>query len=113
MRSHLSLPILVLLWCLPAKASDLPAAEAEPPETIIVIVGTREPQSIRWTTTLTIWDVIKHTGTTYFWTTPRKFRLTRGGERMMWDIRKIQRGEIPHPKLQPGDSIELPSNQTQ
>ena len=108
MRSHLSSLLLVLLWSLSAQASDRPAAEAAPPKTITVIVGTHEPQSIPWTATLTVVDVIKQTGTIYVGATPRKFRLTRGGERKIWDLRKIQRGEIPHPKLQPNDTIELP-----
>ena len=108
MRSHLSSLLLVLLWALSAQASDLPAAEAAPPKTITVIVGTQEPKSIQWTTTLTVLDVIKQIGTTYIGATPRNFRLNRAGARTIWDLRKVQRGEILPPKLQPGDTIELP-----
>ena len=108
MRSHLSPLLLGLLWFLSGQASELPATEAEPQKTITVVVGTHEPQSIPWTSTLTVSDVIKQTGTTYIGATPRKFRLNRAGERTNWDLRKIQRGEIPQPKLQPGDTIELP-----
>lgn len=108
MRVHSSWLTPVLLWLLAAQVSDPPSAAFTLPKTVTVRVGTQEAKTIPWTTTLTIHDVIYQFGITYEGPNLRRFRLVRDGERTVWDLRKMQRGEIPPPKVQPEDIIELP-----
>ena len=108
MRCPFSSVLCAALWLLTAQASLSPAGDAAPLTTVNVIVGVQPAQSIPWAPGITIWEIIKRTGTTYIGATPKSFRVTRGGERRTFDLRKIKRGEIPHPDLQPGDTLEIP-----
>ena len=98
---------LLLIAASVAFAAEVPPAPAEQRQFVNVTGGVRVPQAVPWTPELTLMGAIKRAGGVA-WREPKKVRLTRGTDRTDIEFRKIRKGEIPDPILQPGDIIELP-----
>jgi hypothetical protein len=107
----LLLTLLLPLLCAPlTKAADAPAGATAPPKAVKVVIGVREPRFVPWTPSLTLLIVFRQATRheTYIGASPKKVRLTRGADRKLIELRPIVRGESPDPKLQPGDTVEIP-----
>ena len=98
---------LSLMAACVALAAEAPPTSAEQRPSVNVTGSMRAPQAVPWTPELTLTGAIKRAGGVG-WREPRKVRLTRGTDRTEIELRKIRKGEIPDPILQPGDTIEVP-----
>lgn len=99
--------LLAAACVLGARATDPSPASDPQPKTVNVIGCVRAPHAVPWTADLTITGAILRAGGVPF-REPKKVRLFRGADCTLVELSKIRRGEIPDPKLQPGDTIEVP-----
>ena len=106
MRTTL-LAFMLFIAASAALEAKAPPTPAEQRQFVNVTGGARAPRVVQWTPELTLTGAIKRSGGVA-WREPRKVRLTRGTDRPEIDLRKILKGEIPDPILQPGDTIEVP-----
>jgi hypothetical protein len=107
----LLLALLVPVLCAPfTQAADAPGGATAPPKAVNVFIGARGPRIVPWTSSLTLLDVFRQATKheIYIGASPKKVRLTRGADRTLIELRPIALGEVPDPRLRPGDTIEIP-----
>lgn len=72
-----------------------------------IIGDVRTPQHLRWQPELTVVAAIQNAGG-FNWRVPERVFILRQGQRLPVLLRPIFKKLTPDPKLQPGDTVEVP-----